>query len=818
MRLSRKRHLFVLGAITLACGSGDLTSQADGTANAVGSTVKVVTVSVAASLSVGASTPAVAVASNMQGAEVAGFPVTWSSSSPGVATISNAGIVTGIAAGSTTITAVIDGISGSAPVAVTTNVPVASIAVSTVTNPIAVGATSQASAIVRDASGSVLTGRVVTWTSSRPSIATVTAAGLIQGVAPGTDTIAATSEGKTATLLLTVLSDPSAVGSITVSASTNALMLNGQAQVTAVIRDAAGNVSSVQPVWTSSAPSRVTVTSGGLVTQTVGGSMVNVTISATAGGLTSGTVIRLTGHAPEVAPALPQVYLNTTAPVAPDVGGVVISVASGGNLQAALDNAVPGDVIELATGAVFTGNFILKNKGATTKWITIRPSGYASLPAQGGRMTPTIAASLRLPRIETSSTNSAVGFAAGANHYRITGIEIGLRSSTPMTFALVNTESATGQTNLSQVPSDIVIDRSWVHGSSTQTVRRCVALNSASSAVIDSYLSECHELGSDSQAIAIWNGPGPFKIVNNYLEAAGENIILGGNDPSISGLVPSDVEIRRNHLFKQPSWKGLWTVKNLLELKNAQRVLVEGNILQNSWTSGQNGLGVAFKSVNQNGSCSWCVTQDVTYRLNLLQNVGAGYNIGASPDNAFTTIHARRISITDNVATSINTSAQFDGDGRAFLIDGDLRDVVIAHNTTLTETHALVFGGAATVSFTARDNIFGSRVYAVIATGFNGGPAFSAFAPAGYLLGNVFIADPSLSSANFGTLTGTGGYPASNFFESGYSSTNVAFANYSAGDFSLLAASQYKGRGTDAADVGANVAALNAAVAGVIVP
>jgi hypothetical protein len=333
--------------------------------------------------------------------------------------------------------------------------------------------------------------------------------------------------------------------------------------------------------------------------------------------------------------------------------------------------------------------------------------------------------------------------------------------------------------------------------------------------VIDSYLSDCHELGSDSQAIAIWNGPGPFKIVNNYLEGAGENIIIGGNDPSISGLVPSDIEIRHNHFYKQPSWKGLWTVKNLLETKNAQRVLIEGNLLENSWTSGQNGLGVGFKSSNQSGGCTWCVTQDVTYRFNILRNVGAAYNIGASPDNAYQTTHARRISMTDNIATEINTSSQFNGDGRAYMIDGDLRDVLIAHNTTLTESHGFVMGGAPTVSLTVRDNVFGARIYALLGTGYSGGAAWTQFAPTGYFVANVFVADPGVSSANYGTL---GGYPASTSFESGYTSTNVGFASYTGGDFTLLGSSHYRGKGTDGLDVGANIAAVNAATNNVIVP
>ena len=48
------------------------------------------------------------------------------------------------------------------------------------------------------------------------------------------------------------------------------------------------------------------------------------------------------------------------------------TVAAGGDLQAALDAAQPGDVITLAAGATFVGNFVLRNKGASTTSITIR--------------------------------------------------------------------------------------------------------------------------------------------------------------------------------------------------------------------------------------------------------------------------------------------------------------------------------------------------------------------------------------------------------------------------------------------------------------
>ena len=85
--------------------------------------------------------------------------------------------------------------------------------------------------------------------------------------------------------------------------------------------------------------------------------------------------------------------------------------------------------------------------------------------------------------------------------------------------------------------------------------RRGIALNGGAMAVVDSYLADFKEVGADSQAICGWNGPGPFKIVNNYLEAAGENVMFGGADPSVRNLVPSDIEIRRNTLTKPLTWR-----------------------------------------------------------------------------------------------------------------------------------------------------------------------------------------------------------------------------------------------------------------------
>lgn len=507
---------------------------------------------------------------------------------------------------------------------------------------------------------------------------------------------------------------------------------------------------------------------------------------------------------------LPRVFLNTTAPAAPAAGGRVISVAAGGDLQAALNTAQPGDVIELANGASFTGNFSLPNKNTTsTNWIVIRPANFASLPVAGQRMTPTLAAQLSLPRLLSPNSNSAILTAAGAHHFRMMGLEVSSVATQTLTYAAISLDGSgvQAQTTLAQVPHDLVLDRLYVHGFSTLTLRRCIALNSASTAIIDSWLGECHEKGSDSQAIAGWNGPGPFKIVNNYLEGAGENVIFGGSDPGVPNLTPSDIEIRRNHFFKPLAWKGLWTIKNLLEIKHAQRVLIEGNILEHSWTDGQTGVAVALKTVNQNGTCSWCVTQDVTIRRNLIRNMGAGFNIAGAPDNAFPSIPARRIIVTDNVLANINTGS-FDGDGRGFATYGSASDVVITHNTAMSPTNvAFVFGPVNTTlrNFTAQDNLVGGGAYGMAGDNFCCAAAFATYAPGGVFLGNVLI-----------IAAGGSGFPSGNFYPT--SAAAVGFVNLGAEDFHLVTTSPYKGKATDGRDPGADVDAVNAATSGVRVP
>src|SRR5207245_1111893 len=134
-----------------------------------------------------------------------GRVVTWASGNTGVATVSSTGLVTGVAQGQATITAASEGQQGTAAVTVIP-VPVASVTVTPTPATVPAGQTLQLTATTKDANGNVLTGRVVTWASDNAAVATVDSTGLVTGVTQGQATITATSETKTGTAAMTVVS------------------------------------------------------------------------------------------------------------------------------------------------------------------------------------------------------------------------------------------------------------------------------------------------------------------------------------------------------------------------------------------------------------------------------------------------------------------------------------------------------------------------------------------------------------------------------------------------------------------------------------
>src|SRR5256886_8940619 len=227
-----------------------------------------------------------------------------------------------------------------------------------------------------------------------------------------------------------------------------------------------------------------------------------------------------------------------------------IDVPPGADLQAALDQAQPGDTIRLAAGHTYTGAFTLPMKSGS-EYVTVRTSATdAELPPMGVRIRPSDS---HLLATVTSAGGSVFTAAPGAHHFRFVGLEI---APTPRTFLYnVVTLGDGSETEVAQQPHDIEFEWCYIHGDPTVGSRRGIAMNGGNLKVLASYLSDFKEVGADSQALAGWGGAGPFTVLGHYLEAAGENLMFGGAGPRSPGPIPSALNLQANHLFKTVTWE-----------------------------------------------------------------------------------------------------------------------------------------------------------------------------------------------------------------------------------------------------------------------
>jgi hypothetical protein len=500
----------------------------------------------------------------------------------------------------------------------------------------------------------------------------------------------------------------------------------------------------------------------------------------------------------EEAPALPTTFVDTSLVAST---GRTIQVGAGADLQAALNSAQPGDVVSIAPGATFVGNFTLPKKDGDG-WITVRSSAPdESLAPQGTRVTPAQAASM--PKLISPNSAPTLATAPGAQGYRLIGLDVSVAPSVSTIFNIVAFGGE--QTSLADTPKNMIIDRSYIHGQPQTNSLRGVLLNSVRSAVIDSYVSEIHATGFDSQAILGFNGPGPFKIVNNHLEASGENIMFGGADPKAQALSPADIEIRKNHLFKPLSWKAddpsfagtPWTVKNLLELKNAQRVLVDGNLLENTWPQSQGGTAVVFTPRND-GTAPFSAVQDVTFTNNRVRNVSGGIGMQGFSEGQ-PTQQLQRVLVRNNL---------WEGPQGIFvLMVGPIDGVTLDHNTALGMTHSAIFAtNAPNSGFVLTNNLLGYGLFGIAGDGArSGNGALGLYFPGALVDRNVLI--------GFGEgRNQLDELPLLNFVELNLS--DVGFIDPATGDFRLSELSRYHLAGTDGTDIGVDFEALLRALAG----
>jgi len=613
-------------------------------------------------------------------------------------------------------------------------------------------------------------------------------------------------------------------------------------------------------------PSGIQLQSGGVLagTTSMSGSFAFTAKVSDSSGNTSTHALKLSVSSASASgfdgPAeLPRVYIqsamtNTPAP------GSTITVNSGGDFQSALNSANCGDTISLQAGATFSGVFTFPAKSCDdSQWIIVRTSASDSaLPPEGTRLTPCYAGVASLPgRPAFNCTSTAnvlaklvlptaglgpIIFAPGANYYRLVGLEVTRLAGSGIAYSLASVRSGGTANNL-------ILDRVWVHGTAHDDTGKGFELGGLSFApVVDSFFTDLHCVsisGSCTDAAAVSGGAnnpvGPFKIVDNFLESSGENIIFGG---ALSATTPGDIEIRQNHLFKPLTWmKGQagyvggmngnpFIVKNFFELKNAQRVLFEANIMENTWGGfSQNGDGILLTPKNQasgvsSNLCPNCFVTDVTVRYNTMSHVGGGMEIANGlSDNGGAAFDGQRYSIHDLIVDDVDP-AKYAGSGRLAEITTGLgapllQNVSINHITAFPPSGLFSIGGVAGATkmpnFIFTNSLVMAGTYPVWSTG--GGTANCAYHDNPLTTFNACFSPYSF--VNNSLITSSSNYPpsawpAGNAFPA--TAAAVQFVNYNngnGGDYHLQSSSPYKNAGTDGKDLGADVSTIQSETLGV---
>ena len=557
---------------------------------------------------------------------------------------------------------------------------------------------------------------------------------------------------------------------------------------------------------------------------------------------------------------LPRTYIQTAMADTPATGNTIV-VNSGGDLQSALDSANCGDTIALQAGATFSGVFTFPAKSCDdSHWVIVRTNASdAVLPPEGSRLTPCYAGIASLPgrpALNCASTSNVLAkllmpsggnsgpiiFDAGANHYRLIGLEITRAAGTGIVYALASLTAPGG------AASDLILDRVWLHGTPQDETKKGFDLGGMSYAsVMDSTFTDMHCIaitGACTDAAAVGGGAGnplgPFKIVNNFLEASGENILFGG---AASGTTPADIQITQNHFFKpliwlkgQPGYVGgangnPFIVKNLFELKNAQRVLLEANIMEYSWGGfTQKGYAILITPANQPNAtgadlCPICQVTDITIRYNAISHVGAGLQIAnaLSEPGQFPVLDGERYSIHDITIDDINP-VTYSGSGRFAEIftqapDPLLQNLSINHVTAFA-TGLLSVSGATSPkmsNFTLTNSILSVGIYPIWAASGKSTDCAAYDVPI-ETFADCFTSSAFTNNAFIGATSSfpPASWPSGNFFPA--TASTLQFIGYNSGvdgNYQLSTSSPYHNAGTDGKDLGADVSTILSETAGV---
>lgn len=404
-------------------------------------------------------------------------------------------------------------------------------------------------------------------------------------------------------------------------------------------------------------------------------------------------------------PTGPACSWGVTAPDAwaqPDIltgagaGTVTVTVAANPT------TAVRTSTLTVATVAVVLSQAAAPTSSGTT--VATAAELTAALPAGGeihvrpGRyagnfriVKPTVLIGLEtLPaaRVAAGATAAVTLAPAAAGDYtvRVAASDVTLQGLTIQSGSIDRSTVLIGDPDnrdVSTLPDRVLVDRVEVTADPAVGGLRGIEIHARGVTVTRSRVTGYWHKSRDAQAIYACNGPGPLRVEDNWLEASGENVLVGGGSIRTAAHHPRDVVIVRNTLYKPQTWRALGAVvKNSLECKACDGALLEDNAIDGNWTSGQTGNPIVLTPRNQYNDSPWTVVQNVIVRRNRTANTPDGYLVQIlGTDNNAPTRPTRNITIESNLHT-----------GRALVVtNGGLEgDLILRNNTAPFITHAVL--------------------------------------------------------------------------------------------------------------------------------
>ena len=511
----------------------------------------------------------------------------------------------------------------------------------------------------------------------------------------------------------------------------------------------------------------------------------------------------------------------------------VITVNTIPELLFAYNNATGGEHIVIPAGTVLAGEIELPAR-VFTDYVTIRSS--AAMPDLKDRISPSHPG---LVTIRGTYTNAVpLTIKKGASKIRLVGIKFDPKylpeSNGSSTYYLAQIGEAFSQTDVTENPSKIILEHCVINPPDDVSVVHGVLNDGYKVSIISSWLGNIRTLwGQDSQAVVSYDGRGAHVYNNNFFEAASENMMYGGVVPKIDGLTSSNIEIRRCHFFKRPSWRVFegdthpLNVKNLFETKNARRIYMEGSVLENHWDAGRSQLfALVFKSSPSPGSVGefvpWAISEDIVLENNKVSHIYGG--VTTAVDNyyldRFHGLKPNNIILKNNLFDDLSGryGRPGEGDDARFLQPNSVEDLRVDHNTVIdrdsTSGTGIVFVTNNNFRLTVKNSIFGIGRYGIF--GSSVGSGILALNPGTQGVVNGCVRDARATwdlRSNVMPLNGTDPscYPKDGSFRNYYPSNydGVGFADLANSDYRLSASSVYKGAGDNGSDPGANITLLN---------